>query len=285
VAEANESRARQLRELEEITARLHGNLVAEAERLRLLDAELRQREAKVQEVEGLYRQASELQRQAEAQAGETKRAAAELASRQGAAEKAEQRAREAQQQSEESILRAKRELAKTQAALEQLQAETTRVEAARSQAAAAQQEAQRLREETEKLQAQLWPAAVRGEAWRPWRERMVRRAAAEPPVAILLARLHTAAAFESCARPLALELVRDLGRAVYESCDDDAEKLAQALAQAAGGRFEIRTVRPGDRIDNKFMRPAASGLAEVRAVAGWAVRDANGLWQFPAEVS
>jgi len=204
VAEANESRARQLRELEDILARLHQNLVAEAGRLKQLDDELRAREARLGESERLYQEGAELKRQAQTQILES--------------------------------------------------------------------------------QAQFWPAGVRAESWGSWRERLIGRAAAEPPATVLLARLHTAAALERAGRPLPLELVRDLGDSVYEASPEDAEKLAQALTQAAGGRFDIKAVRVGDRIDKRFMQPSAGGLVEVRAVSGWAVRDAAGKWQFLADV-
>jgi DNA polymerase III psi subunit len=205
VAEANESRARQLRELEDILARLQQNLVAEAGRLKQLEDQLRARQASLSESEALCREGAELKRQAQTQVLE--------------------------------------------------------------------------------LQAQFWPAGVRAESWRPWRERLIGRALAEPLAAILLARLHTAAALESSGRPLPLEVVRDLGDSVYEASPEDAEKLAQALTQAAGGRFEIKAVRVGDRIDKRFMQPSAGGLVEVRAVSGWAIRDATGKWQFLADVS
>jgi hypothetical protein len=104
-------------------------------------------------------------------------------------------------------------------------------------------------------------------------------------VSLLVARLHTAAALERSGRPLSMELVRDIGRCVYETYGAQAEKIAQALTQAARGQFDIKTVRAGDRVDNKFMKPSASGLVEVRTVLGWAVRDAKGSWQFLAEVS
>ncbi|MGA2865603.1 MAG: hypothetical protein ABSF95_14115 [Verrucomicrobiota bacterium] len=285
VAEANESRARQLRELEEITACLQRNLVAEAARLKQLDEELRGREAKVRESEGLYQEGAELKRQAETQALENRRALADAQARMAEAQKAEQRASQEQESNAAAALQAQNERAKSQAALEQLQAESARVETARAQALAAQQETQRLREETEQLQAQSWPAGLRAESWRSWRERVIRRAAAEPAAGILVARLHTAAALERAGRPLTLELVRDIGGSVYETAPEDAEKIAQALAQAAGGRFEIKTVRVGDRIDKRFMQPSAAGLVEVRAVSSWAIRDASGKWQFLAEVS
>ena len=227
VAEANESRARQLGELEDILARLHQNVVAEAERLKQLE----------------------------------------------------------EQGNQAAALLAREQQARNQAALDQLRAEGDKVEAARTQALAARQESQRLREETEKIQAQFWPAGVRAQSWGPWRGGLIRRAAAEPVAAILLARLHTAAALESSGRPLPLELVRDLGHSVYEAGPEDAEKLAQALTQAAAGRFDIKTVRVGDRIDKRFMQPSAGGLAEVRAVSGWAIRDDAGKWQFLADVS
>ncbi len=285
VAEANESRARQLRELEDIVARLHQNLIAEAERLKQQDDQLRAREARLRESEGLCQESAELKRQAQAQVLEGRRTLADAAARKDEAQKAEQRLREEQQRNQAAALRAQELQAKNQAALEQLQAEGAKVEAARAQALAACQETQRLRDETEKLQAQFWPAGVRAESWSSWRERLLRRAAAEPVAAILLARLHTAAALESSDRPLPLELVRDLGDSVYETSPEDAEKLAQALTQAAGGRFDIKTVRVGDRIDKRFMQPSAGGLVEVRAVSGWAIRDAAGKWQFLAEVS
>ena len=205
VAEANESRARQLKELEDILARLQQNLVAEASRLKQLEDELRARQARLAESEGLCQESAELKRQAE----------------------------------------------------------------------------KRIQE----FQAQFWPAAVRAESWRPWRERLVGRCAAEPLAAILLARLHTIAALERAGRPVPLELLRDLGDSMYEASPEEAEKLAQALTQAAGGRFDLKTVRVGDRIDKRFMRPAGTGTVEVRAVSGWAIRDAAGKWQFLAEVS
>jgi len=204
VAEANESRARQLRELEDLSARLHQSLTAEAARLKQQDDELRAREAKLCEAEGRCQQSAQLHRQAETQVLE--------------------------------------------------------------------------------FQAQFWPAGLRAESWAPWRERLLRRAATEPAPAIFLARLHTATALERAERPVPLELVRDLGDSVYEACPEDADKLAQALTQAAGGRFEIKAVRAGDRIDKRFMQPSAAGLVEVRAVSGWAVRDAAGKWQFLADV-
>ena len=246
VAEANESRARQLHELEAIATWLQRGLVAEAARLKQLESDLLSRGAAT---------------------GKTIPPASALASAlEGGAE-------------------AQRERARAQAALEQLQAASARLEKARGEAASLEQENHRLRQEAERWQTQLWLAAVRGDAWRAWRERLVEHAAAEGPAAMLFARLHLAAALERAGRPLPLELVRDLGRSVYEAGVGDAEKLAQALTQAAAGRFEIRIVRVGDRIDNKFMKPSAGGLVEVRAVGGWAVRDQNGLWQFPAEVS
>jgi hypothetical protein len=205
VAEANESRARQLRELEDILARLHQNLLAEAGRLKQLDDDLRARDARLGESERLYQEGAELKRQAQTQVRES--------------------------------------------------------------------------------QAQFWPAGLRAESWGPWRDRLIGRAAAQPQAAVLLARLHTAAALERAGKPLPLELLRDLGDSVYEASPEDAEKLAQALTQAAGGRFEIKAVRVGDRIDKRFMQPAAGGLVEVRAVSGWAIRDAAGKWQFLAGVA
>jgi hypothetical protein len=144
---------------------------------------------------------------------------------------------------------------------------------------------QRVRDESERLQAQLWPAAFRAEPWRAWRGQVLSRAATEGPTSLLLARLHCAAALEQSGRPLTMELLRDIGRSVHETFSGEAQKIAQALTQAAGGQFEIRTVRPGDRVDNKFMKPSAGGMVEVRAVSGWAVRDAKGAWQFLADVS
>ena len=195
---------------------------------------------------------------------------------------------------------------RAQAALEQLQAASARLEKARGEAASLEQENHRLRQEAERWQTQLWLAAVRGDAWRAWRERLVEHAAAEGPAAMLFARLHLVIEIEMRVAERVDEvadaeaaLARDeMGQQrvagdiegnaeenVYEAGVGDAEKLAQALTQAAAGRFEIRIVRVGDRIDNKFMKPSAGGLVEVRAVGGWAVRDQNGLWQFPAEVS
>jgi hypothetical protein len=214
VAEANESRVRQLKALEEIIASLQRNLAAEAERLKQSEQQLHSREAKL---------------------------------------------------------------------VEQIVVERQQAESARTQLRAAQQEAERIREESDHFQARLWPAALRGEPWRPWRVQLLSRA--DAPAFLLLARLHTAAALENSGRQITMELLRDLGRSVYETCPDDAQKLAQALNQAAAGQFEIRTVRPGDRIDNKLMKPSAPGLVEVRSVSGWSVRDAKGQWQFLAEVS
>ena len=147
------------------------------------------------------------------------------------------------------------------------------------------QEAQRLREQAEKVQAQMLPKAFQDESWRAWREEIIRRAGTEGPVSLLLARLHAAAALERSGRPIPMELLRELGRSVYEAYAGQAERIAQALTQSARGQFDIKTVRVGDRVDNKFMKPLASGLVEVRSVLGWAVRDARGNWQFLAEVS
>jgi hypothetical protein len=219
LAEANESRARQLRELEQIGAWLQRDLAKEAARLQVLDADLSRRQALGSQ--RLSREAAGLKNQTETQTGETAQSLAEA-------------------------------------------------EARHAQADA--------------IQALVWPSPVRSEAWRPWRDRLATRAAADGPAGILFARMHTAAALERAGRPFTLELVRDLGRAIYEVGGEDADKLAQAFTQAAGGRFEIRTVRVGDRIDHKFMKPSAGGLVEVQSVSGWAIRDANGIWQFPAEV-
>ena len=216
VAEANESRVRQLRDLEALLASLQRNLSTEAERLKQLDQDLRTREAK---------------------------------------------------------------------ALEQAQSDHNQAEAARARLLACQQELQRVREESERLQGQLWPTTFRGEPWCAWRAQVLSRAATDGPTSLLLGRLHSAAALEKSGRPLTMELLRDIGRSVYETFTGEAQTIAQALTQAAAGQFEIRTVRPGDRVDNKFMKPSAGGMVEVRAVSGWAVRDAKGAWQFLAEVS
>jgi hypothetical protein len=216
VAEANESRARQLKALEDVVVSLQRSLAAEADRLKQLEHDLRLRETK---------------------------------------------------------------------ALDQAQIEHQQADAARAQLQAANQQAQCLREEADRFQIQLWPAALRGEPWAPWRARLLSRAAAEGPASLLLARLHTAAALEQSGRPLPLDLLRDLGRSAYEVCAEDAQKLAQALTQTSAGQFEIRTIRPGDRIDNKLMKPATPGLVEVRAVSGWSLRDAKGHWQYLAEVN
>jgi hypothetical protein len=216
VAEANESRVRQLKDLEALLASLQRNLSTEAERLKQLEKDLRAREAK---------------------------------------------------------------------ALEQAQSEHNQAEAVRAQLLVCQQELQRAREESERLHGQLWPAAFRGEPWCAWRAQVLIRAASDGPTSLLLARLHSAAALEQSGRPLTMELLRDIGRSVHETFSGEAQKIAQALTQAAAGQFEIRTVRPGDRVDNKFMKPSVGGMVEVHSVSGWAVRDAKGAWQFLAEVS
>lgn len=220
LAEANESRARQLSNLEQIGAWLQRDLAKEAARLQELDADLRRREARAPNQLGPG--PTELNRQADAQPVETQQVLAETNARKA---------------------------------------------------------------ETESIHSLLWPSPMRAEAWRLWRDRLVRRAAAEAPAGILLARIHTTAAFERAGRPFSLELLRDLGRAIYDAGGEEVEKLAQAFTQTAAGRFEIRTIRVGDRIDHKFMKPSAGGLAEVQTVSSWAVRDANGIWQFPAEVA
>jgi len=168
--------------------------------------------------------------------------------------------------------------------------EPRRLEAARlakleTRAESLEQENHRLRASLNRFESCWWPKALAGDAWRPWRDHLLERAVSDAASDLLLARLHLAAAWERTGRPLPLELARDIGRSVYEAGGDEAERLAQALTQAASGRFEIRTVRVGDRVDNKFMKPAVSALVDVHSVASWAVRDPNGLWQFPAEVS
>jgi hypothetical protein len=224
LAEANESRARQLTELEKVGVWLQRSLTEEAEKLRLLEEALRERQARFQTAE---------KQRLEAQA----------------------------QQHHAGLANAQTQNAKLQ------------------------QENSQLRSTIAALDGLLWPAAIRDDSWRTWRECLVQRAGAEPSAAALLGRLHLAAALETGGRSAGLELIRDLGRSVYETCPDDAPRLAQALSQGSAGRFEIRTVRAGDRVDNKFMKAASAGLTEVRAPAGWAVRDNNGVWQFPADVS
>jgi colicin import membrane protein len=285
IAEANELGARQLQEMKRIGEWLQRDLAAEAGRLAQLDKTLREREAAVQKAETLYRDRAELKRKADAQAQETQRSLAEAQARRIAAEKAEQRAREEITKNEQAAAAAREEQERARALVLESRAEREKAEAVRNDAARNLQEAQRLHGETQTLQAQLLPRAVQGDAWRTWREEVIRRAATEGPVSLLVARMHTAAALERSGRPLTLELVRDIGRSVYETCSTQAEKIAQALTQAARGQFDIKTVRVGDRVDNKFMKPSASGLVEVRTVMGWSVRDAKGSWQFLAEVS
>jgi hypothetical protein len=285
IAEANEFGARQLQELKRIGEWLQRDLTAEVGRLAQLDKELREREAAVPQAEKLYGEGVELKRQADAQAQDIQRSLAEAQARKAAAEKAEQRANEEIKSSEQAATMARAEQERAKALLLESQADREKAEAVRNDAARSLQEAQRLREEAEKLQAQLLPKAFQGEPWRAWREEVIRRAATEGPVSLLLARLHTAAALERSGRPLTMELLRDIGRSVYETYSTQAEKIAQAFAQSARGQFDIKFVRVGDRVDNKFMKPSASGLVEVRAVSGWAVRDAKSSWQFLAEVS
>jgi hypothetical protein len=285
IAEANEFGARQLQELKRIGDWLQRDLIAEAGRLTQLDKDLRAREAAVQQAEKLHREGIELKRQADVQAQENQRGLAEAQTRKAAAEKAEQRAREETKANEQAAIAARAEQERAKALLLESRADREKAEAIRNDAARSLQEAQRLRKEVGQLQAQLLPSVVQGEAWRAWREEVIRRAATDGPVALLVARLHTAAALERSGRPLTMELLRDIGRSVYETYGVQAEKIAQALSQAARGQFDIKTVRVGDRVDNKFMKPATSGLVEVRAVLGWAVRDARGSWQFLAEVS
>lgn len=266
LAEANECCARQLREQERIADWLQRSLIAEADRLRQLDQDLRAHQAKAHESDKVHREGLDLKHQAEVQAQDTQRRLAEAQERLEAAEEAERHAEEARRKSEAAIAEAQPELEK----LKEARADREKAEAAL--------------EETRKLQARLWPAGLRGREWESWRDQLIARAAADTPAAILLARLHLAAALERSGRLLTLELVRDVGRSVYEASADQSEKIAQALTQAAGGQFAIKTVRVGDRVDNKFMKPSAAGVVEVRSVSGWAVRDGKGTWQFPAEV-
>jgi hypothetical protein len=272
-------------ELEHIAEWFQRDLVAEAARLAQLDKELSEREAAVQHNEKLHREGAELKRNAEAQAQEIQCKLGEAQSRKAAAEKAEQSALEAITHAEQAAATARAEQQRAKALLADCQAERDKAEAVRNEAARSQQEAQRLLDEAEKLQGLLLPKAFQSEIWRAWREEVIRRATADGPVSLLVARLHTATALERSGRPLTMELVRDIGRSVYETYSAQGERIAQALTQAARGQFDIKTVRVGDRVDNKFMKPSASGLVEVRTVMGWAVRDAKGSWQFLAEVS
>jgi hypothetical protein len=285
IAEANEFGARQLQELKRIGEWLQRDLTAEAGRLAQLDKELRERQAAVEQAEKLYREGVELKRQAEAQARENQRSLAEAQSRKAAAEKAEQKAREEIKSNEQAAATARAEQERANTLLIESQAGREKAEAVRNEAATSLQAAKRLREEVEAVQGQLLPKAFQQETWRAWREEVIRRAATEGPVSLLLARLHAAAALERSGRPMPMELLREVGRSVYETYGPQAEKIAEALTQHSRGRFDIKTVRVGDRVDNKFMKPSASGLVEVRNVLGWAVRDAKGSWQFLAEVS
>lgn len=285
IAEANEFSARQLAEMKRIGEWLQRDLVAEAGRLAQLDTELQAREAAVPQAEKLYREAAELKRQADVQAQDNHRVLAEAQNRKAAAETAEQRAREVIKSSEEAGAKARTEQERAKALLSQSQADRQKAETVRNDAERTLQEAQRLREQAEKVQSQMLPKAFQDESWRAWREEIIRRAGAEGPVSLLLARMHAAAALEHSGRPIPMESLRELGRSVYEAYAGQAERIAQALTQSARGQFDIKTVRVGDRVDNKFMKPLASGLVEVRSVLGWAVRDARGNWQFLAEVN
>jgi hypothetical protein len=259
VAEANAARSHKLQEMEQAARSLQDELAAEARRLNQLEHDLQLRQAKIAEAERvLAASAGQGRPGSHEPADEKRQAIADAVAGKIKAEREEHWRGEELQKSELT---------------------------ARAQVLAAQQEIERLNAESARRLAQLWPAPLRAEAWRDWRERVLNRAAAEGPAALLLARLHTAAAFEKSCRPLPLELVRDIGRSVYEVVAEDAERIAQALSQQAAGRFDLKLVRVGDRVDNKFMKPAAGGMVEVRAVAGWAVRDANGQCQFPADVS
>ena len=285
IAEANEFGARQLQEMTRLGEWLQRDLTAEAGRLAQLDKELRERQAAVEQAEKLHREGVELKRQAEAQAQENQRSLAEAQSRAAAAETAEQKAQEARKSNEQSATTACAEQERAKALLLESQAGREKAEAVRNEAARSLQEAKRLREEIESVQGQLLPKAFQEESWRAWREEVIRRAATEGPASLLLARLHAAAALERSNRPMPMELLRELGRSVYETYGPQAEKIAEALTQNSRGKFDIKTVRVGDRVDNKFMKPSATGLVEVRNVLGWAVRDAKGSWQFLAEVS
>jgi hypothetical protein len=280
------SEARRLSaELERIAEWLQRDPGAEALRLMRLNKELSEREAAVQHNEKLYREGAELKRDAEAQAQETQRKLGEAQSRKAAAEKAQQSAREAITRAEQTAATARAEQERAKSLLAESQTEREKAEAIRNEAARNLLEAQRFHAEAERLQSQFLPTPFQGENWRAWREEVIRRAAMEGPVALLVARLHTAAALERSGRGLPLELMRDLGRSVYETYGPQAEKIAQAFVQTARGQFDLKTVRVGDRVDHKFMKPSASGLVEVSTVSGWAVRDAKGNWQFLAEVS
>jgi hypothetical protein len=285
VAEANDICLRQLQGLKRVADWLRRDLVAEAARLAQLECDLRERETKVQHADKLYQETAQIKRLAEAQALENQCMLAEAQARKVAAEAAESQAAQAAKSHEEAAACARDEQERAKSLLAESRADREKAEAVRNEAAGHLQQAQQLLEESEKLQSQLLPAAFQTEPWRSWREELIRRAAVEGTFSLLLARLHTAAALERSRRPITMELLRDIGRSVYETCAPQAEKIAQALGQAARGQFEIKTIRVGDRVDNKFMKPAAAGLVEVRAVSGWAVRDAKGNWQFLAEVA
>jgi hypothetical protein len=259
--------------------------VAEAARLAQLDNDLRHRQAAIEQAEKLYRDSAEIKRQADAQAHEIQRAMADAQSREAAAEKAELKAREERDLTEQAAARARADQQRSKRLLLEGQAKLQQAEAIRADAMGHITRAESLFKELATVQGHLLPIAFRGEPWRTWREELIRRAASDGSAYLLLARLHTAAALERSERPLPMELARDIGRSVYEADSAHAEKIAQALTEAARGQFDIKTVRTGDRVDNKFMKPAMSGLVEVRAVSGWAVRDAKGSWQFLAEVS
>jgi hypothetical protein len=82
-----------------------------------------------------------------------------------------------------------------------------------------------------------------------------------------------------------MDSLRSLGRSVYEAYPQDAERIAQALNQTAASKFNIKTVQAGEDVDRLFMDPAPGTGRCVKAVLGWAIRDASNNWQYKAEVN
>jgi hypothetical protein len=289
IAEANESRTRQLISLEQIAVYLHRELDEKAKKIKEAAKHYEEGERYFEEGRILHEKGVELNRKAEEQRKMNLEMEAELEAKKKESENSKQLAEAAKKGAEEAKRAAQDEQERAKKLFEQDQMERQALEKAQKEASRGREETERIQEESRKLQAQLWPSGLKGEKWQDWRDDIVKRATSDNSIALLLGRLHIAAALEQ-ANETQLEVLRDISRQLYKTFADRVDLIvgiAETFNQAARGQFVIKTVRVGDNMDPNFMRPpgGSRNSTQVNKVTSWAIRDASGNWQFPAEVA
>jgi hypothetical protein len=147
--------------------------------------------------------------------------------------------------------------------------------------------AQRTQEVIDSLRRQLWPSCLVGGEWSAWREKIEGRSAGADVAGVLLARLHTLAAIERMGKDQPFDLLREIGRLVYECGEEECviAGLCEALNRIGSGRFRLKLVKVGDDVDRTMNRVGTSTTdLKVREVKSWVVMDRDGNVRCPAEI-